>query len=123
MLTPEKISQHSHGIDPIRVLDQVHVDRSNLQDKECATLETLIREYADLFDLNSAEVGKTDLVHHQIHTRDSTPVKQPPRRIPFALRPKVEKMIAERSDRRIFQPLGKPYNAGLQARWVDLLLC
>ena len=33
------------------ILDQIHVDRSNLQDKECATLEALIREYADLFAL------------------------------------------------------------------------
>ena len=42
----------------------VHVDKSNLQDEECAALEALMKEYADLFALTSAEIGRMDLVHH-----------------------------------------------------------
>ena len=54
----------------------VQVDRSSLQDEECTTLDTLITEYTDIFAVNSAEIGRTDLVQHQINTGDSAPVKQ-----------------------------------------------
>ena len=77
------------------ILEMVHVDRSTLHGEECTELDTLMTEYANIFAVNSAEIGRTDLVHHQINTGDSAPVKQPARRIPFALRPKVEGMINE----------------------------
>lgn len=72
------------------ILEMVHVDRSALRGEECTELDTLMTEYADIFAVNSAEIGRTDLVDHQINTGDSAPVKQPARRIPFALRPKVK---------------------------------
>ena len=58
------------------ILEMVQVDRSSLQDEECTTLDTLITEYTDIFAVNSAEIGRTDLVQHQINTGDSAPVKQ-----------------------------------------------
>ena len=60
------------------IWETVHVDKSNLQDEECVALEDLMKKYADLFALTSAEVGRTDLVHYTINTGDNAPVKQPP---------------------------------------------
>ena len=77
------------------IWETVHVDKSNLQDEEYAALEALTKEYADLFALTSMQIGRTDLVHHTINTGDNAPVKQPPLRTPFTLRPKVEEMVSE----------------------------
>ena len=57
------------------ILEMVHVDRSTLQGEECTALDALMMEYADVFAVNSAEIGRTDLVHYQINTGDSPPVK------------------------------------------------
>ena len=68
-----------------------------------------MKEYADLFVLTSAEIGRTDLVHHIIDTGDNAPVKQPPRRIPFALRPKVEEMMSEMLHQGVIQESFSPW--------------
>ena len=87
----------------------IHVDKINWQDEECAALEALMKEYADLFALTSAEIGRTDLVHHTIDTGNNIPVKQPPRRIPFALRLKLEEMMNEMLDQGVIQESFSPW--------------
>ena len=46
----------------------------------------LIFEFQDVFALTDAELGVTDRACHQLDTRDSAPIKQYARRIPFSLR-------------------------------------
>ena len=43
------------------------------------------KDHRQDFSLDEFECGKTDLLEMHIDTADSPPVKQPPRRIPFAL--------------------------------------
>ena len=52
-------------------------------------------EYADVFALDTTELGSTEIVQHSIETADNPPCRQPVRRIPFALREKVDKMVAD----------------------------
>ena len=52
--------------------------------------KNLLEEFNDVFALDPMEVGRTDLVQHYINTGEHAPVKQPPRRIPFSMRAKVE---------------------------------
>ena len=66
-------------------------------------------EYADIFAVNSAEIGRMDLVYHQINTGDSNPVKQQAQRIPFALRPKVEQMINEMLEQGVIEESSSPW--------------
>ena len=61
-----------------------------------AELQLLIKEYADLFVLDSTEVvERTEVVEHSIDTQSYPPIRQAPRKIPFSLRPKVETLIQE----------------------------
>ncbi len=66
---------------------------SNLSDDQVMGLAT---EFADVFALGPSEMGSTDLVTHSIDTGDSPPIKQPARRIPFALRGTVEEMVEKK---------------------------
>jgi len=45
--------------------------------------------------MDPMEVGRTDQVEHNIETSEHPPIKQPSRRIPFLLHPKVETSIQE----------------------------
>ena len=42
---------------------------------------SLVKEYEDNFAMNSSDLGKSDLMEHEINTDDCAPIKQPPRRI------------------------------------------
>ena len=74
-------------------------------------LKSLIDEYNDVFAINPMEVGRTDLVQHDIDTGGHVPLKQPPiaRRIPFSLRAKVEKMVQEMLDTGIIEHFSSPW--------------
>ena len=54
-------------------------------------------------------MGHTDLVQHDIDTGGHEPLKQPPRRIPFSLRTKVEKMVQEMLDTGIIEHSSSPW--------------
>ena len=53
----------------------------------------LVREYLDTFALDSMALGTTELVTHSIDTGDSHPIRQPLKRIPFALQLTIEEMV------------------------------
>ena len=73
--------------------DMLGIQELNLEPEEKLQISELICEYADVFALNQSELGHTDVIHHSIDTGDSPPLRQPVRRIPFALRAKVEEMV------------------------------
>ena len=68
-----------------RLFKALNIDESNLMVDETALLRELVEEYSDIFALDSTELGTTELVTHTIDTGDSHPIRQPLRRIPFAL--------------------------------------
>lgn len=55
------------------------------------------------------EVGRTDLVQHHITTGEHAPVKQPPRRIPFSMRAKVEALVEEMLGNGIIEHSTSPW--------------
>ena len=57
-------------------------------------LETIeLPPHHDVFSLEDGERGETDLVHMEIDTGDASPRKQPPRRMPFAVRQEVARQL------------------------------
>ena len=69
------------------------------------------------------ELGKTSVATHRIDTGDSGPVRQPPRRVPFSLRSKVEKLVHEMLDQgTFFESVGKPYHSGGLKGWYHTFL-
>ena len=90
-------------------------------------LQNLVEDFHDVFALDDLELGHTDLVAHTIDTGDHCPIRQPPRRIPFALRSKVEEMVQQMLEREVIQPshspVGESYSASGKERWEYTLLC
>jgi len=64
----------------------------------------LVDDYSDIFALDQSELGHTEIVTHTIDTGDHPPVHQPARRIPLALRAKVEEMVEDMMDLGVVQP-------------------
>ena len=77
------------------LLTVLEVNRPDLTLEEQCQVSALVGEYADLFALTSAELGRTASVEHTINTADCRPVKQAPRRLHFSLRKKVIQLVDE----------------------------
>ena len=56
------------------MLDTLDMDHETLSGKEGVALQAVVREYANVFALDSSEMGTTDLVQHVINTGDHPPI-------------------------------------------------
>ena len=89
-----------------QLLDQLDL---NLSESEQETLKSHILSYHDVFALNAAELGTTDVTEHTINTGTHPPIRQPPRRMPFALRDNVDKLVGEMLTQRVIEPSSSPW--------------
>ena len=92
-----------------KLFEALKTDESNLTADEAGLLKELVREYSDIFILDSTELGTTDLVTHSIDTGDSHPIRQPLRRIQFALQRTVEEMVQKMMAQGVIQNSNSPW--------------
>ncbi|GFT76639.1 retrovirus-related Pol polyprotein from transposon 17.6 [Nephila pilipes] len=69
---------------------------TELTQKQRSAAEKMLREFKELFPKSSEEFGRTNLTKHRIDTGNHLPIKQHPRRLPFA---KVEEVEMDPVDR------------------------
>ena len=87
------------------------LDDLDLQPAHKVQLESVVEGFSSAFALDETELGATDLVMHTIDTGDQRPIRQPPRRIPYALRAKVEEMVERMQDQGVVQPSRSPWGS------------
>ena len=91
------------------MLKTLHINRESLTTEEVTKLEELILEYADVFAVDPSDLSTTDRIAHSIETGNQRPIRQPPRRVPFALRDQVNKMVQDMLNRGIIEPSKSPW--------------
>ena len=82
--------------------------------EEMQTVLKSIEAYHDIFSLDKGERGETDLIKMTIDTGTASPQRQPPRRVPFAIRQQVVQQLIEghaktRRNMSFSQPLGESH--------------
>ena len=85
------------------------LSEKDLPSKQLEQLKEVVLTFDHLFALNSSELGCTSALTHQINTGDHPPVKQAPRRVPFALRGKVCQVVKEMLEQDVIQPSSSPW--------------
>ena len=106
-----------------QLLKALHINQESITKEEVTQLEALVREYADAFAIDPSDLSTTDRITHSIETGDQRPIWQPPRRVPFALRDQVNKMVL---DRGITEPSKSPWASPIilvEKRRNSPLLC
>ncbi|CAB4041567.1 Hypothetical predicted protein, partial [Paramuricea clavata] len=71
----------------------------------------LLCDNADLFSKGSNDIGRTDLVKHKINTGNAKPIKQAPRRLPFAKREAADQAVAEMQEHDVIEPSTSPWSS------------
>jgi hypothetical protein len=74
-------------------------------------LRTFLANNHDVFSLEEGERGQTSLVTMEIDTGDSSPQKQPPRRMPFMVREEVARQLKKMQQDRVIQPSSSPWSS------------
>ena len=103
----EPASSDSTRVERLKAM--LRLDQSDVGPAEREALEAFLVDHADLFALDNSELGCTDVVTHCIDTGTHIPVRQPPRRTPFALRSQVDEMVQDMLDQDIVQPTSSPW--------------
>ena len=91
-----------------KLLRMLGIDATRLTLSQRDELVGLVLQYQDVFALDDEELGVTSVVQHQIDTGDATPIKQYARRIPHAVREKVQELVSEMLAKRVIQAYQKP---------------
>ncbi len=92
-----------------RLLEVLHLDPSNLTEKQRERMEAFLLDQTDLFALSPLELGCTNLTTHSIDTGDHLPIRQHARRTPFALRHKIDEMVEKMTEQGVIQPSRSPW--------------
>ena len=82
---------------------------ANLPWQERCQLHSFLLECHQAFSLEDGERGETSLVEMHIDTGDSSPRKQPVRRIPFAVRQEVATQLRKMQDSGVIRPSNSPW--------------
>ena len=92
-----------------RLLKQLELPNLHLTDVQRTRLVERLQSYSDVLTLDPSELGVTSVVQHSIDTGDHRPIRQPVRRLPFALWPQVDKLVQERLTEGVIQPSSSPW--------------
>ena len=69
----------------------------------------LLCELADVFSQGPHDLGRTDLVQHCINTRDASPIRQPPRRLPLTKQQDAAKAVEDMEKEGVIETSCSPW--------------
>ena len=85
-------------------------------------LATLMK-FADVFQ---EDLGHTDVISHRIDTGDAPPIRQYPRRLPYAFREEVRSQVTDMLQKGVIQSSSSPWASPIvlvKKGWKLLFLC
>ncbi|GFV80081.1 retrovirus-related Pol polyprotein from transposon 412 [Trichonephila clavipes] len=91
------------------------LENVELSPEQKSSAERLFQEFEDVFSRNSSDIGHTTVTQHRIDTADHPPIKQHPRRLPFAKQEEVGTLLREMQENDIIEPSSSP--------WASPIVC
>ena len=87
----------------------LHCQLSNIPEQARRQLVNTLEKYHNAFSLLEGERGETDLTELTIETGDTSPKRQPARRVPFALRQELARQLQKMQEEGVIQPSSCPW--------------
>ncbi|GFW60783.1 retrovirus-related Pol polyprotein from transposon 412 [Trichonephila clavipes] len=91
------------------------LENVELSPEQKSSAEKTVQEFEDVFSRNSSDIGHTTVTQHRIDTADHPPIKQHPRRLPFAKQEEVGTLLREMQENDIIEPSSSPWAS--QSSW------
>ena len=84
-------------------------EKASLASEEREKLFLFLLEYADVFALCNDELGRTNVLQHEIHTGDASPICQQFRRVCPQKRQEMRNLLSEMLERDVIKPSCSPW--------------
>lgn len=91
-----------------QLLQQLHLELTHLTPLEQMKLRDCLLFFTNMFALDASKLGTTRLIQHGIKTEDHSPIRQPPRRVPFALQKTVDTLVESMLSQGVIMPSASP---------------
>lgn len=91
----------------------IKISEDNLTAAQASQVRQFLSSWTHLFSEGPTDIGKTDLLKHQIKLTDDTPFKEPYRRIPPGMYDEVRQHVKEMLDVGAIQPSKSPYSSNI----------
>ena len=82
-----------------------------LTDDEIQSFSHLLTKYSDVISVSDGDLGRSKLIQHGIETGSASPIKQPPRRLPYHLREEVKGLLAEMLFEDVIEKSNGPWSS------------
>lgn len=93
------------------LIDWLNLHDKGFEEADMRAVPELLCKNISVFSLNDADLGRTQVITHQIDTGDAKPIKLPLRRVPLHLQAEVTEHIKEMQVNGITQPSCRPWGA------------
>ena len=90
-------------------ISQTYKGTFSLPEAEELKLMAFLMDHHEVFALEEGERGETNLMQLEIDTGNATPIKQQPRRLPFAVREEVAQQLDAMTAAGVIQPSQSPW--------------
>ena len=91
----------------------VKVETNNLTQDQVSKAKDVLGSWSHIFSTGPTDLGRTDLVEHEIKLTDDTPFKEPYRRIPPGLYEEVRQHLKEMIEAGAIQPSKSPFSSNV----------
>jgi predicted aspartyl protease len=96
-------------LNPDQLLEQLNIDRTDLNEEQLIQLYKLLEEYADLFATNNKQPGIAKNISHSIQTDATKPINQAPYRVSPAERSIIYDNVQEMLKNNIIEQSRSPW--------------
>ena len=112
--TPEP-SQKSGNMSSVKTLEElgVSIDTDNLSADQLLRVRQVLGNWSHIFSTGPTDLGKADIVKHEIKLKDNTPFKDPYRRIPPAMFEEVRQHLKEMLEADAIRPSQSPFSSNV----------
>ena len=91
----------------------VSVETDNLSAEQLNKVRQVLTNWSHIFSKGPTDLGKADIVKHEIKLTDNTPFKDPYRRIPPAMYEEVRQHLKEMLDADAIRPSESPFSSNV----------
>ena len=91
----------------------IQIDKENLFSDQLSRAKQVLNKWSDILSSSQTDLGRTNLVQHEIKLTDDTPFKDPYRRIPPSMYEEVRLHLKEMLEADAIRPSQSPYSSNV----------
>src|SRR3978361_1159279 len=107
----EEESQKELKTSTSAILEKFQSSWDHLSPTERKMARKFVVDEANIFESDDGRTGRTDLIKHRIDTGHAYPIRQPPRRVPFAKQQEVEHLVEKMLEEGVIEESSSPWSA------------